>query len=373
MRWTCKDLSPFQQKSKFYVAPHADFDILFGHKTGTSQRRRRKLNINGASGTTEGHNITNCGISTESLDGLRARGGSPAGNVSFEKGIRDGILLLVDGEVRNEKEALLRPSLADLERILHATPCDTSTPSRQAIVHDQESINRVVTRPPQVQGEVLEEWVPQQASNSTEFPLLWPDDTSKRNQSTSGFEHNSRRRSRQCLSMATTALDQDSDLHPKGGFPDRTIPVEPRFTDDRKEFKLLSGTESPWSNSAPHPTSNSREVRPLNTSECLSSPGPIPPRSDHRYPKRNLDESNEYTLDSTPQPLEQRPGGHTFSSEDEDLRPRAENIPRAAIHPMIEGEKLDSSTRYCNPTSEEDFCHIRSSSGKFPQELFPPS
>jgi hypothetical protein len=141
LRWTCKELSSFQQTSKFYVAPHADFDVLFGYKTGSSQLRRRKININGALGTIERHKVTNGGISGRTLDGLQAPSGSSTGNVSFEKGIRDGILLPVDNEVRNEEEGLLRPSLADLEPILHATPYENSISSRHNIHHVQEAMN----------------------------------------------------------------------------------------------------------------------------------------------------------------------------------------------------------------------------------------
>jgi hypothetical protein len=133
-----------------------------------------------------------------------------------------------------------------------------------------------------------------------------------------------------------------------------------------KEFDLLFRTESSWSNSVPRPTSNSREVHPLHTSEYVPSHGPLPPSSDHRYPERNLEESNEYTLAPASQSLGQWPGRHTFSIDDEDLRLRAENIPRAAIQPKTKKEKIQSSTRYHNLASGDDICHIRSFSGSFP-------
>lgn len=214
----------------------------------------------------------------------------------------------VDDEVINEEEALLRPSLADLEKILHATPYETDIPSRNTILHTQENMNQVVTR--------------------------------------------------------------DSEVCSEAGFPNKTSPLDRSYTDGRKEFDLSSQTESSWSSDAPHPTPKSREARPLNTSECIPSQTLLAPNPVHRYPKRELEESNEYTLDSAPQSLGQRPGCHTFGSEDEDLRLRTENIPRAGVQPKIEGEELDSSIIFYNPTSSDDICHIRSSSGNFPNSCF---
>jgi hypothetical protein len=118
-------------------------------------------------------------------------------------------LLPVDDEVRNEEEALLRPSLADLEPILHATPYENSISSRRNIHHVQETMNRVVTRPSQVQGKLFEEYVPQPASGTTKLTFLGSEDGFKHKESTSGFNSDSSRRSSQLLSTTATTLDQD--------------------------------------------------------------------------------------------------------------------------------------------------------------------
>jgi hypothetical protein len=290
------------------------------------------------------------------LDGRQAPSGSSTGNVSFEKGIRDGIVLPVDDKVRSEEEALLRPSLADLEPILHATPYENSISSRHNIHHVEETMNQVVKLPSQAQGKVFEEYIPQPASGTTKLAFLGPEDGFKRKESTSSSNCKSSHRSSQLLSTTATSLD-------------------PSYTGGRKEFNLLSRTESSWSSSAPRLTSNSTEVRPLHTPEYIPSHGPLPPSSDHRYPEPNLEESNEYTLAPTSQSLGQWPACHTFSSDDEDLRPRPENIPRAAIQPKNKREKIHSSTRYHSPTSSDDVCHIRSFSGNFPNVVstLPPS
>jgi hypothetical protein len=329
LRWTCKGLSPFQQRSKFYVAPHADFDVLFGYKTGSSQRARRKLDISGASGTSDRHKVAN--FRAGALDGLRAPDENPADNVSFEKGIRDGILLPVDDEITNDEEALLRPSLADLEPILHATPYETSIPSQQATLHVSKAMDPVVAHPPQVPGEVFDEIVPQQASGPAKMPLPGAGVSLKRKEWTSGFDSESNRKFSQCLSTAVTAHDKAPGLLLDGGLLNGANVVDQSCSDGRNEFHLLPKTESSWPRSAPHPIVDSREMPPLENSEYIPSQRPLAPNSDHRHPGRNLEESNEYSLVSSPQSLAQRPGWHTFSSDNEDLRLGAENIPSAAI------------------------------------------
>ncbi|KAH8589305.1 hypothetical protein B0O99DRAFT_692540 [Bisporella sp. PMI_857] len=132
LRWTCSSLSPEVQQTRFYIAPKADIDILFGQEHKQSQEEESS-NV---------RHFTNKPSTTGNFDGLHCR--SPLqtpSQLSFKAGIARGILIQVDQHPLEAVEIAPQPSLLDLQNELDKSLNEKSSTNTSRFSFDKHTFN----------------------------------------------------------------------------------------------------------------------------------------------------------------------------------------------------------------------------------------
>jgi hypothetical protein len=126
LSWRCLGLGPYKQRTTFYIAPNASFDVLFGQETESLQKGKFSWDAAISKGAMKSFKSKKGGESLISS----TESGKPARQsscLSFEQGIRNGILIPVDADVDHADEAGLRPSIAELEKFYFSDGMTTSS------------------------------------------------------------------------------------------------------------------------------------------------------------------------------------------------------------------------------------------------------